>query len=99
MLIQNDDILSVLSGSNYFCATRACEWDVFTNPNDWGYYSKENGDCRFCKAKCSQDNNCGAVECGGSYCSWWKLGKCTMKHAYIETDNLTCYKRGELLES
>ena len=55
-----------------------CGWENYTEGVDWGYYSKNNSDCVFCQEQCSNDSNCGAVECGGSanYCSWWKNGNC-----------------------
>ena len=43
---------------------------------DWGYYDQNDGNCLRCKGQCSKDPNCGAVECGNGWCSWWKVGKC-----------------------
>ena len=29
---------------------------------------------------CSKNEDCEAVECGESYCLWWKNGKCNDSH-------------------
>ena len=53
-------------------------WSKYVENVDWGYYSKNNSDCNFCRSKCDQDPGCSGIECGGylKYCSWWKLEKC-----------------------
>ena len=37
--------------------------------------------------KCDKDEACEGVECGGSYCSWWKNGKCDEAHEHTVADN------------
>ena len=58
---------------------------------DWGYYSTKDGDCNKCMYKCSKVQDCEAVECGGTYCKWWKNGKCD------EKNELTLLSNGTLL--
>ena len=61
---------------SYKCDHNACGWIIYEKDRDWGYYSKTDDDCAECQMKCNLDPNCGAVECGEGYCSWWKVGKC-----------------------
>ena len=61
----------------------------------WGYYSEEIGQCSSCKSYCENDATCEAVECGESYCTWWKNGGCNeySKLTTANTENLrTCIK-------
>ena len=71
-------------------------WGNYEKDDDWGYYSRTNSDCTFCKDKCNNDTHCGGVECGGgvSYCSWWKRGRCVTKHEQtVQTyEHETCIK-------
>ena len=60
----------------YTCEYRSCYWSSFEKDEDWGYYSEIGGDCSACRSECSNDPNCWAVECGNTYCSWWRIGKC-----------------------
>ena len=84
------------TGSSYYCANRACDWRNHQENVEWGYYSKTSGNCKYCKIKCSQDVNCGAIECGSDYCAWWKRSSCTIKDVFYESDHLTCYKNGKI---
>ena len=85
-------------GSHFYqCETglgSGCQWTNYTRNEDWGFYSKTMDDCTWCQEKCSDDLNCGAVECGLGYCSWWKWGKCTYKEAardeYYNPNFKTC---------
>ena len=86
----------------YICGIRHCPWDMDKEGLDWGYYTKDNSDCKLCKEKCSNDDNCGAVECGGtiSYCSWWRRGICVNASEKKRESNVheTCtQKTGEIL--
>ena len=65
------------------CDTPTCPFYKYTENIDFGYYSKTNGDCTFCQLKCNDDDNCGAVECGDGYCTWWKTGKCNTDEEQI----------------
>ena len=56
-----------------------CKWSEYEKYVDWDYYSKTNGDCTSCKNLCNLDLNCGGVECGGGWCSWWKVGSCPIE--------------------
>ena len=67
--------------AGYKCENRTCDWALYQECTDWGYYSKTNGDCSVCKDDCNKDPNCGAIECGGGYCSWWKIDKCMSANA------------------
>merc|ERR1719434_6561 len=58
------------------CENKACYWGEFEEDVDWGFYSKDEGNCDSCQLLCEADKECGAVECGSKYCSWWKRGKC-----------------------
>ena len=66
----------ITNSVTYKCDTNACKWGNYKKSIDWGYYSKTDDDCVKCQRKCTLDPNCGAVECGEGYCSWWKSGKC-----------------------
>ena len=80
----------------YLCDHKHCLWEYYVENEDWGYYSKNNSDCRFCQSKCDDDPNCSGVECGGKidYCAWWKLTKCvTSDEKNIDdTYHTTCTK-------
>ena len=76
---------------SYNCDMRGCPWDEYEENNDWGYYDKNDGDCLKCQDQCNQDPNCGAIECGDHYCSWWKIGKCLMEEEF-STTYYTCRK-------
>lgn len=80
----------------YICGSRHCPWDYDEQGKDWGYYTRRNSNCKSCKEKCSNDSNCGGVECGGtgSYCSWWKHGLCIKASEQTSKHNrhLTCMK-------
>ena len=52
--------------------------------------------CGECQQKCAQDDNCGAVDCDDNYCSWWKIGICTLEDADHDSDYSTCRKIGKL---
>ena len=70
---------------------KGCPWDNYVENEDWGYYDKNNGDCFRCEDQCSKDENCGSVECGDDYCSWWKVGKCKVEEEFL-TEYYTCRK-------
>ena len=70
-------ILAISVSVAYNCVKPTCPFSSYTENRDYGYYSRSNGDCNFCRNKCNVDGNCGAVECGKRYCTWWKVGKCT----------------------
>ena len=52
--------------------------------------------CGECQQKCAQDDNCGVVDCSDNYCSWWKIGICTLEDADHDSDYSTCRKIGKL---
>ena len=83
----------------YDCSYYSCSWDQFKKDEDWGFYSKNSntaGECNKCKEMCSSDPNCGSVECGSSYCSWWRNGKCALfESSQYSTKTLTCRKRSK----
>ena len=62
---------------------------------DWGYYDEKDGDCLKCKDQCNHDPNCGAIECGNNYCSWWKVGICNSRKDPFE-HKYTC-RKGSLM--
>ena len=65
----------------YSCISEHCDRDRYEQYIDWGYYSKTNGDCTYCKGLCTDDIDCGGVECKlntkNHHCIWWKVGKCS----------------------
>jgi len=75
----------------YDCKRKGCLWSEYQEGVDWGYYSETNEDCAVCKSMCTNDPNCGAVECDEGYCSWWKVGQCTTEEEQ-KLDFLTCFK-------
>ena len=85
----------------YICGIRHCPFND-NEDIDWGYFTKDSGDCKVCKERCSNDDNCGGVECGEkiSYCSWWGRGICidalekTIEEDFYET---CTQKQGEIL--
>ena len=80
---------NILDG--FSCTNDICSWSDYVEGLDWGYYSKSNGDCSICKQRCSHDINCGSIECGNNYCSWWKKGKCTAEQSnHANSADLTC---------
>ena len=72
----------------YDCSRRTCPWRHYIRGVDWGFYSEDHGDCDACQKNCTDDIQCGAVECGRggkwSYCSWWRIGACPL----LETDTV-----------
>ena len=84
--------------SAYECINKRCDWATGVENIDWGYYSTTNGNCGICKKSCSKNVSCEAVECGESYCSWWKNGKCNEEHELTQSSDgfvLTCLKDGK----
>jgi len=86
----------------YKCETgwgTACDWEKYTRNVDWGYYSRNNGNCSWCQTQCTNDPNCWAIECGDGYCSWWKNGTCSYDDVMEPSDETlpphfyTCRKR------
>ena len=81
-----DGVMGGPAVANYSCSKAHCCWDMDKEGSQWGYYV-EVGDltctsgedcCGSCTARCTADDNCGAVECGepGStfdYCAWWGM--------------------------
>ena len=82
----------------YQCTNLGCDWKLFEDTIDWGYYDKSIGDCVTCHTRCSSDRNCQAFECGTSYCSWWKPGTCDyLSNATMSnTKHETCRKKGNI---
>ena len=86
---------TVVVGTEYICGNSHCSWKDYVEHEDWGYYSRTNGNCTLCQDKCNHDRNCGGVECGGiyDYCGWWKEGSCGRNNVNYIDDNLqTCFK-------
>ena len=81
----------------YECLDISCYWDLTKNDDEWGYYSKTIGDCKWCTEQCTADPNCDAVECGSGYCSWWKTGTCPLSNANASSDTHTCRAPGDLV--
>ena len=68
----------------YHCKTVHCNLSNYQRDEDYGIYPGVYAsfpDCQDCKDKCSNDPNCGGVECKNpdDYCRWWKQGKCVTK--------------------
>ena len=94
----------------YDCKRQGCWLSApYELDKDYGFFSKDNSNCTICHDNCSQDPDCGAVECGGDtddapyhHCAWWKLNKCTDKNSpgffsYEPNEyhyGYTCYKGG-----
>ena len=79
----------------YECIQKACDHSLYTENKDWGYYSQTDGNCAACKKLCIEDDTCESVECGSSYCRWWKNGMCNEAHELtVSTDDhvVTCLK-------
>ena len=79
----------------YECINKACDPTTDTKDKDWGYYSMTDGNCDECKDNCIRDEFCQSVECGDSYCRWWKNGKCNEVHELTEKfdgSTITCLK-------
>ena len=74
----------------YHCSNSGCHRDSSTKGEDWGYYSGTNGDCNYCQIKCNSDRKCGGIECGTSYCTWWKVGVCSLLDS--DKNGYTCRK-------
>ena len=74
----------------YHCSNSGCHRDSSTKGEDWGYYSGTNGDCNYCQMKCNSDRKCGGIECGTSYCTWWKVGVCSLLDS--DKKGYTCRK-------
>jgi len=64
---------------DYDCNYKGCFWDRSQENVEWGFYAKTGGDCESCRQRCSEDPNCGAVECGPQmdYCAWWRTDMCS----------------------
>ena len=74
-----------------------CKWDPGGKDIDWGYYSKDTGNCSNCTKLCEKNETCEAVECGEDYCSWWKNGQCNEYYKLTSAnkgDLHTCMKLG-----
>lgn len=84
-------LFTILNIVGYTCEKKGCHWSRYVKNQDWGYYSETDGDCFKCQDQCNKDANCGAVECGEGYCSWWKVGKCSKADEFTDTFN-TCRK-------
>ena len=69
-------MLSSSSNKTYDCINKTCTWENDCENIDWGYLSKNDGNCSACIDMCDKDLFCQAVECGHGYCSWWKNDKC-----------------------
>ena len=82
-------------GLNYDCTQVHCSWKNYVKGQDWDYYSETNGSCFDCKRRCNDDNNCGAIECGDNYCSWWKKGECKEGDNTNNTLLFTCRHTSE----
>ena len=67
----------------YTCEKKGCHWTDYEENKDWGYYSKTDGDCFTCQDSCNKDDNCGSVECGEDYCSWWKDQTCSREEELV----------------
>ena len=79
----------------YECIQKACDNSLYPENKDWGYYTQTNGNCELCKNLCIEDDTCESVECGSSYCRWWKNGLCNEAHELtVSTDDhvVTCLK-------
>ena len=76
----------------YNCVHEGCSWKDFDENIDWGHYSKVDGDCGNCKGLCNNDTNCGAVECGKTYCSWWKVERCSNSTEQLSASVMMCRK-------
>ena len=85
-------------GETYDCSAKlTCYWENYVESIDYGYYSRTSGDCRSCKERCSNDLNCGGIECDGGYCSWWSTGQCNTEELG-PGDVTTCLKRDRKLQ-
>ena len=58
---------------------QACVIDKSKENIDWGYYSKENGNCEECRAQCDGDSNCDGYDCNHGQCLWWTKEACNSK--------------------
>ena len=79
----------------YVCDNKVCDWSDYQENEDWGYYSETEGDCSKCQYLCSNDTNCGAVECGDGYCSWWKVGKCIKEEEWTLGNSYSTCRKGK----
>ena len=89
-----DDVLN----TRYECINKKCDRTTGLENIDWGSYAAENGNCIACKDSCSKNVSCESVECGESYCVWWKNGKCDEAHELTESSDilaLTCLKHNK----
>ena len=67
----------------YECTHLGCGWSGIENVH-YGYFADNldvGSDCPSCQAACTADPNCGSVECGLGYCSWWATGMCAVEEA------------------
>ena len=81
--------------TDFECINMVCGISDRKEGTDWGFYSLKEGNCRLCKKYCLADDNCQAVECGTSYCRWWKNDSCN-KVSELANSNVvylhTCLK-------
>ena len=54
-----------------------CTRDTEEENKTWGYYNKTIVDIVPCKQECDHDKDCGGVEFGVGYCSWWLKKACS----------------------
>ena len=88
----------------YLCTWNGCNKKEYENNTDYGFYSKENGNCDICIGLCDSDKECEGIECGWNYCSWWKNGKCKKRQEYTIKSSVlkvlpalkTCIKLGRI---
>ena len=91
MIGSNFSLILGVVDINYDCSDKGCHPGYpYNEDEDWGYYSKTKGDCNYCKIQCNSDPNCGGIECGAEYCSWWKVGICSLLDS--NTNRHTCRK-------
>jgi len=82
----------------YGCTNLVCAWADHTRDTDWGCYGSSaancgtgfTGGCSACQALCTGRPNCGAVECGTNYCSWWAVGICPLSEGAASSGVQTC---------
>ena len=72
--------IEITERTDYLCSKPTCPFKNYLTNIDYGYYSYSNGDCESCKSDCTNDMNCGAVECGRNQCTWWRNGVCTTEN-------------------
>ena len=80
---QNDVEVGYSIGG-FECSLDNCVWSAYTQATHWDYYSSVASDCESCVTACTADPGCWAVECGGTYCSWWANGSCGLEDSSHE---------------